>query len=117
MQRCLNFLCLIIFVYSLTQFHVLAQNIPFDNVLQSYDWRFYQQKRLQSEFSVDNETIKQYFPMERVVHHTLQLYQQLFSVEFVEVPKTDAHHRCWHEDVQQYNVYDATSKDELGTVR
>jgi Zn-dependent oligopeptidase len=48
---------------SLSHITHAPQGVAFDNTLHSYDWRYYQSRRLKSEYAVDNEAIKLYFPL------------------------------------------------------
>ena len=36
-------------------------------------------------YSVDDEKIKEYFPLEKVVNSTLEIYQELLGLKFTEV--------------------------------
>lgn len=53
---------------------------------------------------MDHEVIKEYFPLHRVTEGLLEVYQGLLSLRFVEIPKDRRH--VWHEDVQQFEVFD-----------
>ena len=46
-------------------------------------------------FSVDQELLKEYFPMSKVTKGLLQIYQDIFKLKFVKIED----HQCWHEDV------------------
>jgi thimet oligopeptidase len=68
--------------------------------------------RLQTEYQVDHELIKEYFPLEKVTTGTLAVYQELLSLRFAELPKDKRH--VWHEDVKQFEVYDKESNAFMG---
>lgn len=82
----------------------------FDGHVQSWDRVFTNQLILERDYSLDQEQIAEYFPMEHVVTATLEIYQELFGVTF---KKTENPH-VWHPEVTQYSVYDADSSDFIG---
>ncbi len=84
-----------------------ADNIPF------YLWDlFYYHELLRKEkYSVDQNEVKQYFPMERVVNGVLEVYQTVLNLEFIEIKNPNT----WYEDVQEYKVVDKISGKTMGT--
>ena len=48
--------------------------------------------------------------MDHIVESTLEIYQELFSVQFEKKENSDV----WHEDVQFFIAYDKESNDEIG---
>lgn len=83
---------------------------PFDGKLASSDRLFTNQLILARDYSVDQEEIAEYFPMQHVVQSTLEIYQELFGVTF---SKTENPH-VWHPEVIQYSVHDTDSKAFIG---
>jgi len=88
------------------------RNEPFDGKLNVWDWRYYEQLLLQKDYQVNQDEIKEYFPMEKVTDGLLDIYQQVLSLKFVKMAKEKTH--VWHEDVQQYEVYDRESGEFVG---
>ena len=98
-----------------------------------WDYSYYEHKFLQSssDFSMDAKSDKEceYFPVATLVPRVIEIYQDLFSIKFVEMTGVDA----WHEgntspmgltyqerliylsDVQQYSVWkkDARSEEDF----
>jgi thimet oligopeptidase len=64
----------------------------------------------EKRYSVDQNELKQYFPLHTVTKGLLQIYQELLGLKFEEV--TDA--ETWHEDVRMFSVDDAASGEKLG---
>ena len=43
--------------------------------LLSHDWRYYQTQRLVKQFAVDNDAVKLYFPLRKVIDEMFALYE------------------------------------------
>ncbi|OLS21106.1 MAG: Oligopeptidase A [Candidatus Heimdallarchaeota archaeon LC_2] len=74
------------------------------------DWRYYKRVVVENDYNVDDEVIKQYFPMKKTVEGMLQFYQDLLSLIFIElnnVPK-------WHDHVQVYAILDKNTDNFIG---
>jgi len=80
--------------------------------LNLWDWRFYDRLLVETQYQVDHNLIKEYFPFEVVTAGILEIYQHLLSLEFREMQKEEIH--VWHEDVKQYEVYDKETKQFIG---
>lgn len=87
-----------------------ARGEPFDGKINSWDVNYYNNILLTTEYQVDNEAIKPYFPMEAVTTGMLELYEELFSIKCVEVPNAET----WHPDVRLFEVFDAESGELCG---
>ncbi|MES1907949.1 MAG: hypothetical protein MHM6MM_000974 [Cercozoa sp. M6MM] len=48
----------------------------------AHDWRFYCARVEEQELNLDEEQVKQYFPLEHVIDATLSLYQSLLQLRF-----------------------------------
>lgn len=57
--------------------------------------------------SFDEELLKEYFPLPKVIEGLFQLIKKLFNVEIVEREKVDV----WHKDVRFFDVYDLDVSD------
>lgn len=76
-----------------------------------WDMRYYMNKETESKYDIDQNALKEYFPLEAVTKGMLHIYQLLLSLEFREVQ--DPH--VWQEDVSMYAVHEASGdKDLLG---
>ncbi|ETO32764.1 thimet oligopeptidase, partial [Reticulomyxa filosa] len=58
-----------------------AKGQPFDNRLTMYDFRYYIRIREEKEFGVDENLVKEYFPVNVVVQGALDIYQELLSLK------------------------------------
>ena len=63
---------------------------------------FWLEQYRRSAFEFDSQSVRPYFPYDRVEQGVLSTAARLFQVEFRPVP--DA--QTWHEDVVTYDVYD-----------
>lgn len=77
--------------------------------LEQWDQTYYENQLRKTKYAVDQNEIKQYFPVQKVVDSVLGIYQELLGVKFtrVNVP-------VWQSQVQAYNVADAASNKPLG---
>jgi len=57
-----------------------------------------------------NKKIKEYFPAEKVLSSTFEIYQELLAVRFQQVHSV----HVWHPEVQSYEVYDRDSNELIG---
>ena len=73
--------------------------------LEKWDGAYYSEKLKQQLFSLDDEILKPYFQLEKVLNGAFAVAQKLFGLSFEEVFDIDK----YHEEVKTYVV-----KDELG---
>lgn len=85
-------------------------------VFNAWDFSFYKTKLMRDKYAVDNQAVREYFPIERVTEGIFELSQDLFGIEFVELSEeARAEGRpMWHEDVHLYRVMDSASGELLG---
>lgn len=76
----------------------------------SWDYFFYDNLLKRTRYEVDDEKVKEYFPMEKVTEGMLDLYQRLLGVRFRRVEPAEA----WHDDVARYEAADAGSGEVYG---
>jgi thimet oligopeptidase len=68
-----------------------------------YDVAYLGSQLKKEKFSVDNEKVREYFPLEKVKDGVLRIYSELLSVRFERLDG----YPLWHEDVELYVVKDA----------
>lgn len=82
----------------------------FDGEINAWDFRYYHRLLLEKEYEVNDDEIKEYFPIEVVTKALLEIYQEILGFRFEEVEKP----YVWHEDVQLFSVCDKDSNDFIG---
>ena len=81
-----------------------------DGIIHLWDWRYYHHRLLKQRYDVDDQKIKEYFPMEVTTEGLLGVYQRLLGVQFTPVEPAGA----WHPDVKLFKVSDAASGNLIG---
>ena len=68
-----------------------------DGPLQPWDWRYYSEKRRQAEHDLDEELVKPYFQLDRMIDAAFDCANRLFGLEFepVDVPLYHPDCRAW----------------------
>ncbi len=71
---------------------------------------FWLEQFRRAEFAFDSQTVRPYFPYDKVQAGVLSLVEELFRVRFTEVHDANT----WHESVTTWDVFDARSGASLG---
>ena len=79
-----------------------AKDQGFENKLQSYDASYYSEKLKQSLFNIDDEVLKPYFSLDKVINGAFNTAQLLYGITFKERFDIDK----YHPDVKTYEVSD-----------
>jgi len=69
-----------------------------------WDWRYYHNELLKTQFAVDEFEVAQYFPLDAVLEGMFGVYQHILGVKFTEAPGAPR----WHPDVLAYDISEAT---------
>ena len=87
-----------------------------DATLFPWDMSFYQNRLKKTEYAVDSQRVREYFPLERVIEGLFSITQSLYGLEYKEVTATagDAGRPLWHDDVRLFEVYDTATGERLG---
>lgn len=78
--------------------------------LEPFDVPYWRRKQLRGVYSFDEETIREYFPLPKVLTGLFALVESLFHIRICE--RSDVN--TWHEDVKFYDVFDLTDNDGSG---
>jgi thimet oligopeptidase len=76
-----------------------------------WDISYYDNMLNRTQYAVDSEAVRQYFPVQHTIDAVLEIYHTLLGVTFTAVKTPDA----WNADVLEYLVTDAKSGKLLGT--
>jgi len=80
-----------------------------------WDHRYYDRLMLEKDFSLDQQVIAEYFPLQTTIQGMLKIFEELFGLAFVEIVGDDraaladggkGSDIVWHEDVQVFSVWD-----------
>ncbi len=75
------------------------KDVPGETAIHSWDWRYYENQLKKTQYQIDNEAIREYFPMQVVLKGMFEIYQTLLGVTFEESVGP-----VWHESVKRYAV-------------
>ncbi|MCP1994830.1 M3 family metallopeptidase [Flavobacterium sp. HSC-61S13] len=74
--------------------------------LEKWDGAYYSEKLKQQRFNLDDEILKPYFQLEKVLNGAFEVAHRLYQLRFKEVFTIEK----YHEDVQTFEVTDANNR-------
>lgn len=83
---------------------------PDDITIEIWDIFYYHEMLMKEKYAVDQNEIKEYFPVSLVIQGVLNVYQTVLNLEFIEAEKPNT----WHDDVREFRVIDKTNDQTLG---
>ncbi|XP_038223482.1 probable cytosolic oligopeptidase A [Zerene cesonia] len=86
-----------------------ANERGFDKKLEHWDIPYWQRKQKWSLYNFDENKIREYFPLPRVITSLFNLCSTLFKIQIVE--RSNVH--TWHKDVKFYDIYDDSSNSPI----
>eukprot|EP00090_Calanus_glacialis_P014702 TRINITY_DN23551_c0_g1_i1.p1 TRINITY_DN23551_c0_g1~~TRINITY_DN23551_c0_g1_i1.p1 ORF type:complete len:572 (-),score=137.44 TRINITY_DN23551_c0_g1_i1:79-1626(-) len=84
--------------------------LEFNGKIEKEDFRYYTTKVVEKFYSVDQEKLRKYFPLDTVTEGMMQIYEDLLGLNFTKLENAEV----WHDDVSMYQVDDWLSGDTLG---
>lgn len=76
---------------------------------QPWDYSFYENELVKTRYAVDDDQVRQYFPVGHVVSSVLDIYQRILSVKFREVTPD-----AWAPGVREFSITDARTGRLIG---
>lgn len=83
-----------------------ARSIGFTGKLERWDWSYYSEKLKNARYSYNEEELKPYFQLEKVIDGVFLLANKLYGLTFS--PNTNI--PVYHPDVKVYEVYDGSGR-------
>jgi peptidyl-dipeptidase Dcp len=83
-----------------------AKTMGFTGELMPWDWAYYSEKLKVEKYSIDDEMLKPYFELNRVIKGVFGLATELYGITFKENKDIPV----YNEEVLPYEVYDADGK-------
>lgn len=80
-----------------------------------WDHRFYDRMMVEKEYTIDEQKIAEYFPLQPTIDGMLKIFEELFGLVFVQIEGKDrdilsetgkGSDIVWHEDVKLFSVWD-----------
>ncbi|XP_069071906.1 thimet oligopeptidase isoform X2 [Pleurodeles waltl] len=84
--------------------------LDFDGQINAWDMRYYMNQVEETMYSVDQNVLKEYFPLEVVTSGLLSIYQELLGLTFY----LEEGAPVWHKDVTRYSVRDTAQGQLIG---
>ncbi|XP_062040896.1 thimet oligopeptidase [Lepus europaeus] len=97
-------------ILELKEAECARRGLPFDGLIHAWDMRYYMNQVEETRYRVDQNLLKEYFPVQVVTQGLLGIYQELLGLRF----SLEEGAAAWHEDVQLYSVRDAASGELVG---
>lgn len=94
----------------LKELEAFAQTKGFNTKIQAWDFAYYNNQLKEAKYQINDQTLKVYFPLDKVINGVLGLAHKLYNIQFIE--RTDI--PVYHKDVKTYEVKDETNKQYLG---
>ena len=109
----------------LRRFKAAEEGLPVDlpSLLEPWEVGYWAEKQRKASYAFDEEVLRPFFPIDRVISGMYEIAQQIFGLRIeerdtskVEVPTAAAREpQVWHEGVKFYDLFDSETKEHLGS--
>lgn len=93
----------------LADLQAFAEKNGFNARLEPYDIPYWRRKALRGIHNFDEELIREYFPLPKVLSGLFGIVETLFGIKIHE--RTD-NVNTWHQDVKFYDIFNASNSEE-----
>lgn len=80
------------------------------DLLEPWETAYWAEKMRRAEYDFDEEALRPYFPIDRVINGLFDIAATLFSIRIEECAAVET----WHPEVTFYELFDATTNELLG---
>lgn len=77
--------------------------------IEPWDYYYYAEKVRRNKYSLDEDQVRQYFPLEQVRKGIFGMAERLYNIKFVEMPDAPK----YHPEVRVYDVRDASTDEHI----
>lgn len=88
--------------HEINQLQEYAIENNFNYKLNLFDIPYWNRKYLKSNHNIDEEQLREFFPLTHVMNEVIKLCEQLFDIRFVERKESNV----WHQTVKYYDLFD-----------
>lgn len=81
-------------------------------LLEPWESGYWAEKQRKANYDFDEEALRPYFPIDRVISGMFDIAQQIFGLR-IEAPEVMP--EVWHPEVKFYNLFDTESGEHLGS--
>ena len=109
----------------LRRYKAAEEGLPIDNppLLEPWEVSYWAEKQRKASYAFDEEVLRPYFPIDRVISGMYEIAQQIFGLRIeerdtskVEVPTAATKDpQVWHEEVKFYDLFDSETEEHLGS--
>ena len=89
-------------VQEVDEVKVFMTTLGIDHELERWDWAYYAEKLRKNKFDFDDELLKPYFKLEKVINGVFKTAEKLFGLTF----KFNDQIPIYHEEVKAYEVWE-----------
>jgi Zn-dependent oligopeptidase len=83
------------------------RGLPADDSFNLWDYRYYDRLWTERELALEDEKVKEYFPVDKVVPTILDIYRKMLSVQFYPISSDQVEGDMkWHPETEAYAVWD-----------
>ena len=109
----------------LRRYKAAEEGLPIDHpsLLEPWEVGYWAEKQRKASYAFDEEALRPYFPIDRVISGMYEIAQQIFGLRIeerdtskVEVPTAATREpQVWHEEVKFYELFDSETNEHLGS--
>lgn len=94
-------------------YKAIEEDLPIAHppLLEPWEVGYWAEKQRKANYAFDEEALRPYFPIGRVISGMYEIAQQIFGLRIEERDTS----RGWHEEVKFYDLFDSETNEHLGS--